>query len=78
MGGKVRKGWRDTKSKLFGEILKRDRSEKSGAFSEDSLRGERACEPVRPCVRVHVHVCVRRIHPWNFPPSTLACLLIST
>lgn len=48
------KGWRDTKSKLFGEILKRDRSEKSGAFSEGSLRAECACVSAR----VHVCVCV--------------------
>lgn len=32
------------------------------------------CESVCVCVRE----CVRRVHPWNFPPSTLACLLIPT
>lgn len=65
-GGGGVEGWRDTKSKLFGEILKRDRRENSGAFSEGSLRAECACVPVR----VHVCVCVRAgSTPGTFPPQ---------
>lgn len=50
-------------------------------FGKGSERKERSLFRGQQSGRVYVHacvrVCVRRIHPWNFPPSTRACLLIS-
>lgn len=65
--------WKEEKKKK-----KRGLGEKRAELFPRAAGGQSVRVCLRAAVRVNARVCVRWIHPWNFPPSTLACLLIST